>query len=146
MVGKEIYNPAFSEPTPNRGVYFEIKKGIYLVPGSSRAAICDTTTGNVYSINKSAQEVALGLNNDVIFWQELQGLDLVSETVSPCKIEPQKGTPKLDFVWFEIVSDDCNERCLHCYADSMPQTYRRRLLGESQSAPELILANLKVCH
>ena len=33
--------------------------------------------------------------------------------------------PKLQFVWFEIVSDDCNESCIHCYADSMPPAYRK---------------------
>lgn len=140
---KETPGTAYSKPSPHRGVYFEIKEGIYLVPGITRASVCDTTTGNVYSINRSAQEVALGLNKDDIFWQELQGLDLVSETVSPRKIEPQKGTPKLDFVWFEIISDDCNERCLHCYADSMPQTYRRRLMGEEQNPLELTMASLR---
>lgn len=51
-MASEISSSASSEPIPHRGVYFEIKKGIYLVPGASRAAICDTTTGNVYSNNQ----------------------------------------------------------------------------------------------
>ncbi len=87
--------------------------------------------------------MALGLHQNNDFWQKLKTLGLVSDTEAPRKLEPQAGTPKLDFVWFEIISDDCNERCLHCYADSMPQTYRRRLLGESQSAQELTMATLK---
>lgn len=140
---KEISDPAFSESTPHRGIYFELRKGAYLVPGVSRAAICDTTTGNVYSINKSAQEVALGLNKDDEFRQELKKLGLAPETEIPRKLEPQGGTPKLDFVWFEIISDDCNERCLHCYADSMPQTYRRRLMGEEQTPSELTMSSLR---
>lgn len=143
MVSKERVNLAQIEPYSHRRVYFEIKEGIYLVPGVSRAAICDTTTGNVYSINKLAQEVVLSPNKEDEFWQELKGLDLVSETETPRKLEPQAGIPKLDFVWFEIISDDCNERCLHCYADSMPQTYRRRLLDDNQSTPELNLANIR---
>lgn len=64
MADKEIFNPAFLETTSHKGVYFEVRKGTYLVPGISRAAICDTNTGSVYSINRSAQEVALGLNKD----------------------------------------------------------------------------------
>lgn len=140
---KEIPGHASSELPPQREVYFGIKEGVYIVPGISRAAICDTTTGNVYSINRSAQEVALGLNKDDVFWQELKKLDLVSETTTPRKLEPQGRTPKLDFVWFEIISDDCNERCLHCYADSMPQTYRRRLMGEEQNPSELTMSSLR---
>lgn len=136
MSSKEKADFIPTEPNSHRRAYFEINKGVYLVPGFSRATVCDTNTGNVYSINKSAQEIALGLNKDDEFWQELTGLDLVSETEAPSRLEPQGGTPKLDFVWFEIVSDDCNERCLHCYADSMPPTYRK-LLGLVQSSPEL---------
>lgn len=140
---KEIPGSSFSEVTSHRGVYYGIKEGVYLVPGASRAAICDTNTGNVYSINRLAQEVALGLNRDDEFWEELRNLGLVSQTETPRKLEPQKVTPKLDFIWFEIISDDCNERCLHCYADSMPQTYRKRLLGESQSVPDVTMADLR---
>lgn len=57
MGGKERARLISSEPYPHRGAYFGIKEGVYLVPGVSRAAICDTNTGNVYSVNKSAQEV-----------------------------------------------------------------------------------------
>lgn len=143
MGSNERVNFAPAEPGSHRRVYFEVKKGIYLVPGFSRAAICDTNTGNVYSINKLAQAVALGLNKDDEFYQELTNLGLVSEMEIPRKLEPQGGIPRLDFVWFEIVSDDCNERCLHCYADSMPQTYRRRLMGEEESSHELTMLSLR---
>lgn len=30
----------------------------------------------------------------------------------------------LDFIWFEVVSEDCNQRCVHCYANSMPPSFR----------------------
>ena len=33
--------------------------------------------------------------------------------------------PELQFVWFEIVSDYCNESCAHCYADSMPPSHKK---------------------
>lgn len=138
-MGNEGAGFAPIEPNSHRKVYFGIKEGVYLVPGVSRASICDVTSGNVYSINRSAQEVRLGLNKDNEFWQELTNLDLVSKTETPLRQESQGLTPKLDFVWFEILSDDCNERCLHCYADSMPQTYRRRLLGEDQNTRELTI-------
>lgn len=143
MGDKEKVSSFPPTPNPHRGVYFELKEGVFLVPGASRASVCDTISGNVYSLNNTAQQVSLSLHQDNDFWQKLKKLDLVSDTEAPRRLEPQTGTPKLDFVWFEIISDDCNERCLHCYADSMPQTYRRRLLGENQSAQRLTMATLK---
>lgn len=130
-------------PNTHRRTYFQLKENIYLVPGASRSTICDTNTGNVYSINRSAQEVALSLKKDDEFWQELKNFDLVSDAEPPIRLKPQGGTPRLDFVWFEIISDDCNERCLHCYSDSMPQTYRKRLLGENLASQELTMSTLK---
>jgi len=35
--------------------------------------------------------------------------------------------PSLQFVWFEVISDDCNESCIHCYAECMPPTYRKAM-------------------
>src|SRR5262249_37843036 len=42
----------------------------------------------------------------------------------------REGTDQLTYLWLEVVTDDCNERCAHCYADSMPRTYRRSLLKQ----------------
>jgi len=64
MPRKEEISPISSVPNSHRETFFEINKGVYLVPGFSRAAVCDTTTGNVYSINRLAQEVTLGLKKD----------------------------------------------------------------------------------
>lgn len=130
---------------PNKGVFYQLKEGIFLVPGVKRGAICDTRTGNVYSINESAKQVVLGQKEDKEdseFQDELQRLGLINGQ-APKPIEEETSRLRLDFVWFEIISDDCNERCLHCYADSMPQTYRRRLMGEEQNPSELTMSSLR---
>lgn len=72
MGNKEQVSPFSSKSNPHREVYFELKEGVFLVPGASRAAVCDTITGNVYSINNTAQQVALGLHQNNDFWQKLQ--------------------------------------------------------------------------
>lgn len=118
----------------HRKSLYQLKKGVYLVPGVKRAAVCDTETENVYSINETAKKVILGETEDPDFSEQLKQMDLMDGKPIPTQIENPDF--QLNFVWFEIVSDDCNERCLHCYADSMPSTYRK-LLGLVQSSPEL---------
>lgn len=120
---------------PKRRSFYQLKEGIFLVSGVKRGAICDTRTGNVYSINEQARQVVLGQKEDSGFQDELQRLGLINGE-APKPIEKETSQFRLDFVWFEIVSDDCNERCLHCYADSMPPTYRK-FLGLVQNSPEL---------
>lgn len=125
----------------HRRTYSQLKEGVYFVPGVKRAAVYDTGTGNVYSINEAAKRIILGEFKDPEFSEQLRQMNLMDS--GPVPIQKENPNFKLDFVWFEIVSDDCNERCLHCYADSMPKTYRRRLLSENQSAQELTMATLK---
>ena len=107
----------------------KLKNGVYLVEGASRGAILDTNTGLVYSTNGTACHIVnYRLENDA-YWDQLvqMGLAEVTEVVGTNKIQPLKDTEKLKFVWFEVVTDDCNERCVHCYAGSMPKTYRKEM-------------------
>lgn len=136
MGTKEKESIAYPELSVHKEKYFELREGLYLVPGITRAAICDTKTGNVYSINRAAMQVVLDQRKDEEFWQELQQLGLMNGEQMPRSIEKEKPQFRLEFVWFEIISDDCNERCLHCYANSMPPTYRK-LLGLVQNNPDL---------
>lgn len=117
---------------PNNKTLIELAEGVFLTCGARRAAICDTNTGNVYSINESGVAVVLGKQENPEYWQQLKDLNLIStmEEIKPAEIRRQE--PKLDFVWFEIVSDDCNESCAHCYAESMPPAHRKAF-GAGQS-------------
>ncbi|MEO7044752.1 MAG: radical SAM protein, partial [Ferruginibacter sp.] len=113
-----------SEPSAShRNTYYDIGTGVFLVPGINKAAICDTNTGNVYSINSTGKEILLGSRSGEKYKEQLQENGLFQREAT--KIEQKKGDFGLNFVWFEILSDDCNERCTHCYADSMPPTYRK---------------------
>jgi radical SAM protein with 4Fe4S-binding SPASM domain len=108
---------------------FELREGVYLVEGTEFASICDTNSGNVYSINRRAKDIALRRREDPSFLRRLVEMDLVAEPeASQAVEEPSELTTRhdisLDFIWFEIISSDCNERCTHCYADSMPPSYR----------------------
>ncbi|MBI4036644.1 radical SAM protein [Candidatus Daviesbacteria bacterium] len=109
---------------PYRKIYYQLKEGIYFVPGVKGTAICDTTTGNVYSINEAGKRALLGQQEEPDYLQQLKELGLVDGQPQP--IELQKPKFALDFVWFEL-TEDCNERCAHCYANSMPPRLRRLL-------------------
>jgi len=108
---------------------YRLKDGVYLVEGASRGAILDTNSGLVYSVNGTAcQIVNYRLENDA-YWEQLVQMGIAETSVSPntSRIKPLKDTERLKFVWFEVVTDDCNERCIHCYAGSMPRTYRKEM-------------------
>lgn len=108
---------------------FKLKSGVYLVEGASRGAILDTNTGLVYSVNGTACKIVnYRLSNDA-YWSQLvqMGLAEACEAIASNQIQPLKDTERLKFVWFEVVTDDCNERCEHCYAGSMPRTYRKEM-------------------
>lgn len=108
---------------------FHLAEGVYLIGGSTRGALCDTRSGNVFSLNATAKLILEGkLSNDT-YWQELldQGLVVRTEGRVFTSNELPKNEISLEFIWFEILADDCNERCAHCYAESMPPTYRREM-------------------
>lgn len=87
----------------------------------------DTNAGLVYSINNQACIVSTCQLEDEPFWHTLESIGIAEETKDPI----QQALPEfvndncLKFIWFEIVTNDCNERCIHCYTDSMPRTYRK---------------------
>jgi radical SAM protein with 4Fe4S-binding SPASM domain len=119
----------------HRRILYELAAGVYLVPGATRGAICDTNTGNVYSLNAAATRALLGEQDDPAFCAALHAQGLLGES-RPRPSSPHPPAFHLEFAWFEILTNDCNERCLHCYADSMPRTYRKRL-AMAGAAPEM---------
>ncbi len=117
-----------SAPVENNNSLFSMSEGIYLVTGVKNAAVCDTNTGNVYSINELGKKVLMEETEDEAFIDNLSSTLEISKPKKPINVEIEKPVFNLEFVWFEIISDNCNERCLHCYAESMPPTYRRKNL------------------
>ena len=105
-----------------------LKEGVYLVEGAKRAALCDTNSGNVYSLNAIAKDIIVGLREDAEFWRSLVEMGLAEQTEEAIlpQLSPELSQEKisLEFIWFEI-TNDCNARCIHCYADSMPPPYRK---------------------
>lgn len=106
-----------------------LKNGVYFVSGASRGAIYDINTGRVYSINQIACEMLTGKIDNLDFWSRLGTLGLTMDVKAERKITLPEllQRPKLEFVWFELISDDCNQCCIHCYAESMPLSYRKAL-------------------
>lgn len=119
---------------------YVFKEGVFFVSGSLRGAIYDLNSSNVFSINQSGCDILTGVSENPEFWKKLEAMDLVTrESDSRKKMLPELlQNPPLQFVWFEIVSDDCNESCIHCYAGCMPPTYRREmgLLAEQNGNPD----------
>lgn len=104
---------------------YTLKDGVFLVRGALRGALLDTNSGNVYSINESAVSILTGVTQNPEYWAKLVELG-IAETGEATQLEfkPKSTQISLGFVWFEIISDDCNEACIHCYADSMPPAHR----------------------
>jgi radical SAM protein with 4Fe4S-binding SPASM domain len=119
---------------------YQLITGVYLVTGVSRGAILDTNTGLVYSINKQACLVATYQLEDDPFWLTLKSMGIAEEAQSPSRkqlLPRLEDDCRLKFIWFEIVTNDCNQRCIHCYADAMPKSYRKnKPSSEFQSEAE----------
>jgi radical SAM protein with 4Fe4S-binding SPASM domain len=107
---------------------FQLKDGVFFVPGATRGAVLDTRSGAVYSVNEEASAALRYEVADDEYWEALVGLELAEPSADPAlrPVPKKDDVDRLNFAWFEIVTDDCNERCAHCYADSMPKTYRKQ--------------------
>lgn len=103
-----------------------LRQGVYFVEGAKNAALCDTETGVVYSVNKVGSQVLLGAMVGDNLWQALETAGLATREPINTNEEFQDRTLSLDFVWFEISTSICNEKCVHCYADCVPPSDRRK--------------------
>lgn len=108
---------------------YTLNQAVLFVPGALRGAIYDINTGRVYSINRAACQALTGDLKNIDFWNKLETIGLATKEKTERKsILPELlQKPELQFVWFELISDDCNESCVHCYADSMPPSHRKAL-------------------
>jgi radical SAM protein with 4Fe4S-binding SPASM domain len=114
---------------------YQFIDGVYLITGAARGAILDTNTGLVYSVNKQACMVCTYQEDDEPFWLTFVSKGIAEQVENPGLHQFPKPVSdnSLKFIWFEIATDDCNERCIHCYADSMPKSYKNGNLGFENS-------------
>lgn len=54
----------------------KLRNGIFLIEGARRAALYDTTSGNVYSLNQEAAQIIGRGDNDPEFWLKLISMQL----------------------------------------------------------------------
>jgi radical SAM protein with 4Fe4S-binding SPASM domain len=107
---------------------YQLSEGVLFVAGASRGAVLDTASGTVYSLNEEACSVLRYEAEDDPYWETLVSMGLAEPTPAVrAQALPRTDAGRLNYLWLEVVTDDCNERCVHCYADSMPKTYRRSL-------------------
>lgn len=121
---------------------YMFEDGVFFVLGAVRGAIYDLNSSNVYSINQSGCDVLTGVCENPEFWRRLETMSLATKERSDTKkmVPELLQNPPLQFVWFEIVSDDCNESCIHCYAECMPSTYRKTM-GISEGESKAVSTN-----
>lgn len=108
---------------------YEINNNVFLVEGAARAAIYDTTKGNVFSINPQAKEIVLGHQPNAGFSQRLIEAELITpeKPVIESKMEPS--SLGLEFLWLNLTSR-CNLTCIHCYQESTPNLSEDKLTSD----------------
>jgi len=108
---------------------YTLTNGVFFISGAKRGAIYDLNTANIYSINQSACDVLTGVTKNPNFWKKLEsiGLAVRKKEVRNDMLSELLKNPSPQFIWFEIVSEDCNESCIHCYAECMPPSYRKAI-------------------
>jgi radical SAM protein with 4Fe4S-binding SPASM domain len=105
---------------------YQFKSGVVLVRGASRGAILDTNTGLVYSVNRQACEVCSYQVEDETYWETLFSMGIAEKTAEarPPQLPKANDTEHLKFIWLEITTSGCNQKCIHCYAESLPKAAR----------------------
>ncbi len=101
---------------------FKLKESVKLVLGATHGALLALESGKVYNVNDVAVQVLTYNLGDELYWKNLRDVGLAEE----CQNQPDPTTfiltkdtavnadaKKLLFIWLEIVSDECNLRCVH---------------------------------
>lgn len=86
-----------------------------LVEGYRRSALYDLVRGCVFSVNREAQNVLLGVVPPDESLRNMLDNNGIRINARPERIvNPEVDRASLDFAWLEV-EDRCNWRCLHCY-------------------------------
>lgn len=107
---------------------------LYLVEGSVRWGLYDLQTETVTLLDEESgtflnelaklslepdQKRAFLSENAPLIWQKADELGICTRLFEPDSSVGPSGIP-LDLLWLEV-TDICNERCVHCYAESGPE-------------------------
>lgn len=108
-------------------MYYNIKDGVYIVEGLSKASIFDCNNDKHYWVDKEVSSALLQLANrarvDEDTISDALSLDLIEETddVEPkpiAEITELFNFPRhIDYAWIEL-TNQCNLRCVHCYNET----------------------------
>jgi len=137
---------------------FTLMPYCYLVKGAKRAAIYDLKNGNVYSINEEAKKLLEELDRGISIEDAFNKISqyflvsmeeildfiqkLVKDSVGTIYYgentysinhyinQVSKVEPTLSFLWIEL-TQLCNLRCLHCYAESTANAFNSIKMRES---------------
>lgn len=91
-----------------------------LVEGYKRSAIYDLARGYVYSVNKEAQDILLGVVTPDEKAERMLMRNCIKVSENPeLVVRPEITKRNLDFAWLEV-EDKCNMKCLHCYGRFAP--------------------------
>lgn len=124
--------------------YINLTSDKTLVRGAKYGLVVDFTTGELHRLNKTACEILEYSQKALSLEETVARLKLKAESAdafiksmltkriidinpvpnSSFKICNSPPPAKLDFVWIEVISN-CNLRCLHCYAEALPQQMER---------------------
>jgi radical SAM protein with 4Fe4S-binding SPASM domain len=120
-------------------------RDVFFVAGARRGAIYDLRDGAVYSVNQAACQILTYHREHLGYWKKLVGLGVAEwRRDAPVQVKSlvalPYSPPRLEFVWFEIAGERCNERCLHCYANGETNrgsghreaSPRARMLGHAE--------------
>ena len=120
-------------------MFFRLHHDCHIVKGAKRSALYNTKSGKVLSLNQGAVDLLAACQNQpletimdvtdianhhaVSFLQTLStrgcGCLWITEPDSAPAMQTELSKQGLDFLWLEV-TNSCNNRCLHCYADSAP--------------------------
>ena len=120
---------------------FGLNSDCFLVKGAKRGALYDLATGDIYSIDENSveildrcekgfsvnqiiQETRVSSKEIIDYLESLVSLNLGKfldsyQTINKIPLFPPES--KIDFIWLEL-TQNCNLKCLHCYANSGSKT------------------------
>jgi len=116
--------PSSQLPAPSS----QLRDGVLFVAGASQGALLDTTSGAVYSLNPEACAVLRYEVEDDPYWETLVSMGLAERTLDVRRHDLPRNADadRLTYLWLEVVTDDCNERCVHCRCRAVVPVTRRR--------------------
>ncbi len=114
-------------------LFYNMKKGVYLIKGAEKHCIYNSSDGNIYHINSDTLDLLESINtSNNVDQLQTEEKKLLKEFENADLIEPadkRKPFPdikseaasknNINFAWIEV-TQRCNLQCVHCYESSHP--------------------------